>query len=395
MSGSPDSDSRKTPLKSPYNPTGQGSTPFGEPLASGNTAPSRTAPLVNNHISPYGFAKRVKGRVDLYAQRLDIIPEHTVQRRVDGRDWKRGVVGDFSYSSRRRMQTHLSKIHGDYYQTSLFLTLTYHNDWQGREPRKDLDTYLKRLRRRFPSMAYVWRLEAQKRLAPHYHLLLFFEDRLTDSQKSDITLQWHMIVDPESEYHSLYGAKLERDLDGMEGVRVYISKYCAKPSEMGEAQPEWWQGRYWASSRNLKTSMIATIPLHSEEEEQYLKGVVADYLVERASMEEASADSEQQRKAAHRKSRFANVVRSEHIKSRVMLKDAEKDFTDVIRQRLSEYRDKHRSWPVMTYEPHTQEETNQSFKPKHSRAFIYRTGRVLHPPVYRPRFSNTIKHSTP
>lgn len=357
--------------------------------------PSGGAPLVNCYISPFGFAKRVKGRVDLYAGRLDIIPEHTVQRRVEPRDWKRGVVGDFSHSSRRRMQTHLSKIHGDHYQTSLFLTLTYHNAWQGREPRKDLDVYIKRLRRRFPGVAYVWRLEAQKREAPHFHLLLFFEGRLTDSQKSDITNQWHTLVEPNSEYHSLYGAKLERDLDGMEGVRVYISKYCAKPSDMGEAQPEWWQGRYWASSRNLKTSMIATIPLHSEEEEQYLKQVAADYLVERAGIEEANAESDLQCLAARRKGRFANVVRSEHIKSRIMLKEVEKDFTDVIRQRLAEYRERHRSWPVMTYRPHTQEQTNQSAKPKHSQAFIYTTSRVPIPPVYKPRFSKTIQHHTP
>jgi len=357
--------------------------------------PSQGAPLVNCHISPYGLSKRIKGRVDLYASRLDIIPEHTVQRHGGEREWKRGVVGDFSHSSRRRMQTHLSKIHGDHYETLLFLTLTYHNNWQGREPRKDLDAYLKRLRRRHPDMAYVWRLEAQKRSAPHYHLLLFFEGRLTDSQKSDITNQWHTLVEPNSEYHSLYGAKLERDLDGMEGVRVYISKYCAKPSDMGEAQPEWWQGRYWASSRNLKTSMIATIPLHSEEEEQYLKQVAADYLVERAGMEETNAESEEQRRAAQRKGRFANVVRSEHIKSRIMLKEVEKDFNNLIRAELAEYREKRRTWPVMTYVSYTQTQANQSAIPKDPRAFIYSTKRLKYPPIYQARFSKISSNLTP
>tara|TARA_R110000796_G_scaffold250309_1_gene379133 strand:+ start:354 stop:1163 length:810 start_codon:yes stop_codon:yes gene_type:complete len=231
----------------------------------------------------------------------------------------------------------------------LFLTLTYHNAWEGRSPRKDLDVYLKRLRRRFPTVAYVWRLEPQKRLAPHFHLLLFFEDRVSDAEKADIKDQWHTLVEPESDFHNLYGAKVEADLDGMEGVRVYISKYCAKVGEDGSTRPEWWQGKYWATSKNLDTRRIDSIVLHDEEEEQLVKDYAADYLIHRAEIEDGSASSDNQRRAAKRKARYSNVVRAEGIKNAVMLKEVEKEFVGLISNRLNEYRRSKFAYPTLPY----------------------------------------------
>ena len=312
---------------------------------SKSTAPSVSEglPLVNAHISPHDPIQ--KGHIDLYASRFDILPSKIKrqQGRIGG--GLRGVVSRFSYGARRRMQTSLAGIQGQHYQTMLFLTLTYHDDWQGREPRKDLDAYIKRLRRRHPDLAYVWRLEPQKRLAPHFHLLLFFTYRLTELQKAEMSQQWHELVEPDSPFHELYGAKVEADLDGMEGVRVYISKYCAKVQGEDE-RPEWWQGRYWASSRNLKVGRIATVALRDDDEEQFVKTIAADYLVSRSLKEIEAADSDRQRRAASRKQRFAKVVRVPHIKALVMLKEAELDFIPYLLHRLKDYRKERCNFPV-------------------------------------------------
>ena len=159
--------------------------PYKNTELSPNVDALGVAPLVNAHISPHDPIQ--KGHIDLYASRFDILPSKIKrqQGRIGG--GLRGVVSRFSYGARRRMQTSLAGIQGQHYQTMLFLTLTYHDDWQGREPRKDLDAYIKRLRRRHPDLAYVWRLEPQKRLAPHFHLLLFFTYRLTELQKAEMS----------------------------------------------------------------------------------------------------------------------------------------------------------------------------------------------------------------
>ena len=310
-----------------------------------STAPSVSEglPLVNAHISPQDPLH--KGYIAFYASRFDIVPPKIKrqQGRIGG--GLRGIVGRFTFGARRRMMQSLSAIQGENYETILFLTLTYHDDWQGREPRKDLDAYLKRLRRRHPDLAYVWRLEPQKRLAPHFHLLLFFPYRLTELQKAEMSQQWHELVEPDSPFHELYGAKVEKDLDGMEGVRVYISKYIAKVQ--GEAErPEWWQGRYWASSRNLKVDRMATVVLRDDDEVQFVKTVAADYLVSRSLKETEAADSDRQRRAASRKQRFANVVRCPHIKALVMLKEAELDFIPYLLDRLKDYRKERCNFPV-------------------------------------------------
>jgi hypothetical protein len=113
-----------------------------------------------------------------------------------------------------------------------------------------------------------------------------------------------------------------------------------------DERPEWWQGRYWASSRNLKVGRIATKVLRDDDEVDFVKAVAADYLVSRSLKEIETADSDRQRKAASRKQRFAKVVRVPHIKALVMLKEAELDFIPYLLSRLKDYRKERCNFPV-------------------------------------------------
>jgi hypothetical protein len=70
----------------------------------------------------------------------------------------------------------MASINWDRFQAKAFsVTLTYPRSWP-RDPatwKKDLDTFGKRLRRRYPTLSAVWRMEFQGRGAPHFHLILF------------------------------------------------------------------------------------------------------------------------------------------------------------------------------------------------------------------------------
>jgi len=69
----------------------------------------------------------------------------------------------------------------DWQQYSTFwVTLTYHNAWAPRAEgwKRDLDAFERRLRRAWGGRGWAfvtWRLERQRRGAPHYHMIVGFE----------------------------------------------------------------------------------------------------------------------------------------------------------------------------------------------------------------------------
>ena len=87
----------------------------------------------------------------------------------------RGDVVRFSDAARRRLQRMLAMTGAT---PTHMLTLTYPDQWpSARQAKAHLKTFCQRLERVFElagrPLALVWRLEFQKRGAPHFHLLLF------------------------------------------------------------------------------------------------------------------------------------------------------------------------------------------------------------------------------
>jgi hypothetical protein len=150
-------------------------------------------------------------------------------RRVEtGRvcDWKRGKVCGLSAGSRRRLQRRLASINRDVAGLPLFVTLTYPGEWSddGRVWKRDLKAWWKRLRRRWPGASAVWRLEFQRRGAPHYHLLLFGVPSLPVKW---LARSWYEVVGSGDERHLLAGTQVQR-VKSWRGVAAYASKYMAK-----------------------------------------------------------------------------------------------------------------------------------------------------------------------
>ena len=88
---------------------------------------------------------------------------------------QRGTVSAFSRASRKRMLERLARLQPEDAQGPMsMITLTYGEqfpDAQG--AKRDLVAFWKRVRRAFLGAGAIWRVEFQKRGAPHFHLIFY------------------------------------------------------------------------------------------------------------------------------------------------------------------------------------------------------------------------------
>lgn len=163
---------------------------------------------------------------------------------------KRGKA-TFSSASRRRLLKTIAQIEGG---KPIFVTLTYHKEWgTPLEWKADLNRFLVELHRKYPKMGGVWRLELQKRGAPHYHLLLW-GGYLDKAWLSDA---WHRAT--RSKANLLMGTRVEA-IRSERGVMSYASKYMSKSSR--DDCPEG-IGRHWGifAKNNLCMEPKIKVPL--------------------------------------------------------------------------------------------------------------------------------------
>lgn len=159
---------------------------------------------------------------------------------------QRGVVKGFSDASRRRLLYTIRGIKLDA-DLPLFITLTYPKSFpNAHTSKKHLDTFFKRFSRAFPGHGSIWKLEPQKRGAPHYHILTWACDleavsRFVPNAWFDIAggddinhLKWHMGM--------LNNQHCVQQVYNKNGVLRYASKYLGKTFEVTG-----WDkvGRYW------------------------------------------------------------------------------------------------------------------------------------------------------
>lgn len=137
----------------------------------------------------------------------------------------RGKVGLFSRQSKKRLMDLLSTL--DKQEKPLFLTLTYPAEWANDSKvwKKDLENFCKRMTRKYSKSSLIWKLEPQKRGAPHYHLMVW---GLTYYQLLCFaSTAWYEVVGSGDEKHLQAGTRVER-IRSWRGVRSYAAKYLGK-----------------------------------------------------------------------------------------------------------------------------------------------------------------------
>jgi hypothetical protein len=128
------------------------------------------------------------------------------------------------------------------------VTLTYPGQYAESPEiwKNDLDNFLRRLARRFEHASGVWKLEPQRRGAPHFHLLVWgasYHDLL-----QWVSAAWYEVVGSNDERHLRAGTRVEM-VRSYSGVRSYAAKYLGK-----EVQGGCWQypGRWWGIFQRVK-----------------------------------------------------------------------------------------------------------------------------------------------
>jgi hypothetical protein len=150
--------------------------------------------LLNGHISsPDVFNPFDEGRIEVWigAGLIKVIKQgrHKIIPENDPNQKKRGQIHGFSRASRCRMMQFLAKVRLDEL-LPLFGTTTYPDIFpdEAEKFKRDLQTQIERLKRRFPRVGLLWRLEFKKRktgvnagkVAPHFHWLLWNVPRRFD-----------------------------------------------------------------------------------------------------------------------------------------------------------------------------------------------------------------------
>lgn len=162
---------------------------------------------------------------------------------------QRGGIKGFSYQSRRRLLELISYVKRDA-ELPCFVTLTYPGEFPSIErAKRDLKVFTQRFIRKFPQAGFIWKLEPQKRGAPHYHMLVWGVDVL--ELLSWTVNNWYSIAGNSDHNHYLFhlgalsGSKpCVSKVRSFRGVWSYASKYIGKTFEVAEWGNKW-TGRFW------------------------------------------------------------------------------------------------------------------------------------------------------
>ena len=130
--------------------------------------------------------------------------------------------------------------------------LTYHNKWpsDGREFKRHLKVFLDAVRRRFPSIKFLWIAEFQSRGCPHVHL---FSNLLAsdESARSFLASSWARIVDPGNVDLLAVHSHPSNFIDWEMRRGAYLCKYLDKKAQ--KCIPVGFEnfGRFWGNTRGL------------------------------------------------------------------------------------------------------------------------------------------------
>lgn len=153
---------------------------------------------------------------------------------------RRGAVHGFSRQSRSRLLKTVAKLDKTASSLALFVTLTYPESFKPTyiECKRDLDTWLKRLRRKFPRATVIWRLELQDNEVQHFHLIVL---NVRFIPMEWVANSWYEVVGSGYEKHREVGTEVRRVVSYKQAFS-YAAKYAAKMAKRGIVDTE---GRVW------------------------------------------------------------------------------------------------------------------------------------------------------
>ena len=219
---------------------------------------------------------------------------------------KKQKIGRFTAKSKRKLQQRFAQLdRGKLKYLPKMLTLTYPKKYSS-DPavwKKNLDDFLEHhFKLDFPNAFIIWKLEPQRRGAPHYHLLIFSDDskvlNRVYTQKEKLAKSWYQVVDSGDEKHLRAGIRVgfapktkngrpikkrAEDFANWDMVSGYVAKYLGKVTGLFKSESNGDKeikqvGRYWGIyNRSLYSQFVTEKSIQlSEAEYMKLKKMVID-----------------------------------------------------------------------------------------------------------------------
>lgn len=170
----------------------------------------------------------------------------TVSRDTEGKPpggGKRSEIEGFTDESRKRL---IEFMHTLKFDGMTMVTLTYPEDYpeDWKIYKKHLRAYRSHLDRTYGKLRIVWRLEYQKRGAPHFHLLVLDPPFIPASEESK---KWAKITRSGDLNHAKIGVDVSPVTEwGDRGLAAfYVAKYAGKSTGLVEEKDHGKTGRHW------------------------------------------------------------------------------------------------------------------------------------------------------
>jgi len=158
---------------------------------------------------------------------LEVIvhPSPTLSRTKSGEVGGRGDITEFSQESRLRLIKLNARISQRKVKLSgrkpVLITLTYkRNNIHFPSAKRDLKVFLQRIARAYPKASGIWKMEAQKRGAIHFHIIFY---GLPFVPVKNLQNMWNEVTGEDSK-NSL---DME-DIRNQKGAQYYVAKYICK-----------------------------------------------------------------------------------------------------------------------------------------------------------------------
>lgn len=170
-------------------------------------------------------------------------------------------ITGFSIKSRLRMFNLFTRINYSLYGFPIFSSNTWQHDFPSDrvEIKSFLKNYYEGLKAKLPPHKIVWKLEYQKRGAPHYHFMLLPTDRSIDFRQANymkiINDEWLKRKKCKCDDCKKYSVKVKA-VNDFKHAMIYISKELAK---VGTGYHKHDLGRIWGASRSLNCEPIYKI----------------------------------------------------------------------------------------------------------------------------------------
>jgi hypothetical protein len=228
--------------------------------------------LSKSHNGPFGTITLYRGAsLAKVATRGGFSHNAAEEVVAEGQQPKRGDITEFSARSRQRLRCKIASICRK--ELPYFLTLTYPAEWIWDADlwKRHLKIFSQRFIRRFPTAGFVWKLEFQRRGAPHFHPFVWGIPE-TEGWREIIDFvseAWFEVVGSGDQKHFIAGTRVEKLRSATAAIR-YVSGYASKSDQTLVGKKV---GRYWGvvAKENIPWGLAETIELNERQSKMVLR----------------------------------------------------------------------------------------------------------------------------